>query len=370
MAAVTGSRRGVWRHTTVVPPLDPAHTVSLGEGDTPLVPLSARTRQLAGVASVAAKAEHRNPSGSFKDRIAAVAVSLAAAQGLRGCLGTSSGNGGAALAAYSAAAGRLAVLAIRSDVVPAKLREIRAHGAVAALIDPGRDDGAALDRKTSRVAAVAADYGFLPFVTAFRFSPEAMWGAATIAVELAESAPATSVVYVPVGGGGLLTALRLGYGLAGHLLPAGPPRLVGVQPTGCATLAPALAGGSPGLDRPLSTSVSGLQVPLLLDAAGATAAVRESGGHAVEVDDEEIAAAQRLLARQDGLLVEPAGATALAGLLADARAGRTGPEDRAVVLLTGAGHKDAAALDRLAAAPVEPDIPDLAELVARLGQPR
>ena len=209
----------------MVPPLDPAHTVSLGEGDTPLVPLSARTRQLAGVASVAAKAEHRNPSGSFKDRIAAVAVSLAAAQGL-GCLGTSSGNGGAALAAYSAAAGRLAVLAIRSDVVPAKLREIRAHGAVAALIDPGRDDGAALDRKTSRVAAVAADYGFLPFVTAFRFSPEAMQGAATIAVELAESAPATNVVYVPFGGGGLLTALRLGYGLAGHLLPAGPPRLV------------------------------------------------------------------------------------------------------------------------------------------------
>jgi threonine synthase len=120
----------------------------------------------------------------------------------------------------------------------------------------------------------------------------------------------------------------------------------------------------------MSTSVSGLQVPLLLDAAGATAAVREYGGHAVEVDDEEIAAAQRLLARQDGLLVEPADATALAGLLADARAGRTGPEDRAVVLLTGAGHKDAAALDRLAAAPVEPDIPDLAELVARLGQPR
>jgi threonine synthase len=116
--------------------------------------------------------------------------------------------------------------------------------------------------------------------------------------------------------------------------------------------------------------VSGLQVPLLLDATGATAAVRESGGHAVEVSDDDIAAAQRLLARRDGLLVEPAGATALAGLLADARAGRVGPQDRAVVLLTGAGHKDVTALDRLAAEPVEHAVPDLAELVARLGQPR
>jgi threonine synthase len=76
-----------------------------------------------------------------------------------------------------------------------------------------------------------------------------------------------------------------------------------------------------------------------------------------------------MLARQDGLLVEPAGATALAGLLADARAGRIGPEDRAVVLLTGAGHKDVTALDRLAAEPVEPVVPDLVELVTRLARP-
>jgi threonine synthase len=353
-----------------VPALDPAYAVSLGEGDTALVPLSAPTRQLAGVASLAAKAEYRNPSGSFKDRIAAVAVSVAAARGLRGCLGTSSGNGGAALAAYSAAAGQLAVLAIRSDVVPAKLREIRAYGAVAALLDPGRDDGTALDRRTRRVVTLATECGFLPYITAFRFSAEAMRGAATIAVELAEAAPGTTVVYVPVGGGGLLTALWLGYGLAGQLLPAGPPRLVGVQPAGCATLGPALAGGEPGLDRPLSTSVSGLQVSLLLDATGATAAVRESGGHAVEVSDANIAVAQQLLARRDGLLVEPAGATALAGLLADARAGRVRAEDRVVVLLTGAGHKDVTALDRLAAEPVEHAVPDLAELIARLGQPR
>jgi threonine synthase len=367
---VAGTRTGIWRHRDVLPPVDPVNAVSLGEGDTPLVPLSPAVGQLTGVASVLAKAEHRNPTGSFKDRIAAVAVALAADTGMRGCLGTSSGNGGAALAAYSAAARQLAVLAIRSDVVAAKLREIRAFGAIAALVDPGRDDGAALDAKTTKVAALAAESGFLPFITAFRFSPEAMRGAATIAVEIAESAPRTTAIYAPVGGGGLLTALWLGYRLTRDRLPGRPPRLVGVQPTGCATLGRALAGGPPGLDRPLSTKVSGLQVSLLLDADSATAAVRESGGHAVEVEDEEIAAAQRLLARQEGLLVEPAGATALAGVLADARAGRLGGEDHIVIVLTGAGHKDLVALDRLAAEPADSADPGLADLLGRLEAPR
>lgn len=366
-----GARRGIWRHSTCLPDLDPAHVVSLGEGDTPLVPLSDGTRRLVGVASIAAKAEYRNPTGSFKDRIASVAVSLAAAAGLRGCLGTSSGNGGAAVAAYAAAAGQPAVLAVRGDIVETKLREIRAVGGTAVLVDPGRDDGAAIEAKMTRVAALAAEHGFLPFITACRFSPEAMRGAATIAVELAETAPDVTAVYVPVGGGGLLGALWLGYALSGHLLPGGPPRLVGVQPTGCSTLGPALAGGSPGLDRPLTTSVSGLQVPLLLDAVPATRAVRESGGHSVEVDDRAIAEAQRLLARQEGLLVEPAGATALAGLLADADAGRVGSGDRAVVLLTGAGYKDVRALDRLAVTPPKPreapaDLSDLSGLLAAL----
>ena len=359
------TRGGLWRHEGVLPELDPGHVVSLGEGDTPLLRLSPAVRDRVGAASVAAKAEHRNPTGSFKDRIASVAVSLVTARGLRGCLGTSSGNGGAALAAYAAAAGVAAVLAVRDDIVEAKLREIRAFGGSAALVSRGRDDGAALGAKLAAVTRLATEHGFLPFVTAFRFSPEAMRGAATIAVELAEAAPDTTAVYVPVGGGGLLTALGVGYRLAGRLLPAGPPRLVGVQPRGCATLGSALAGGASGLDRPLTTSVSGLQVPLLLDAQGATEAVRETGGHSVEVDDETIADAQLLLARREGLLVEPAGATALAGLLVDAQGGRVRPEDRVVVLLTGAGQKDVRSLDRLARTSPE-ELPDSSRLVAAL----
>ena len=126
------------------------------------------------------------------------------------------------------------------------------------------------------------------------------------------------------------------------------PRLVAVQPEGCATLAPALRGDTAGLTADCTTSVSGLQVAQLFDAFGAVDAVRSGNGHVVEVTDAEIYAAQEILARESGLLVEPAGATAYAGVLFDARRGVLDEADRVIVIGTGAGSKDAAALERIA----------------------
>ena len=95
--------------------------------------------------------------------------------------------------------------------------------------------------------------------------------------------------------------------------------------------------------------MSGLQVGVLFDGPGAVEAITGSGGHLTEVDDDAIAAAQRLLAREDGILVEPAGATALAGALADARSGLLRSDDHVVLVATGAGWKDTAALQQLLA---------------------
>jgi threonine synthase len=186
----------------------------------------------------------------------------------------------------------------------------------------------------------AEAYGWFPFLTAFRYSPDAMRGVQTIAYELAETAPQATVVYVPVGGGGLVTGIRRGYE---EIRTGTPPRLVGVQPEGCSTLDQWLRGEGAALLTPVRTSVSGLQVAELVDADDAGRAVRESGGHATVVSDEQIHAAQRLLAR-GGVVVEPAGATAVAGVLADAEAGRLSTRDVVVVILSGAGYKDAAAL--------------------------
>lgn len=340
---------GMWRYADRLPLTDPTHIVSLGEGDTPLVPLERLGRRTGG-ANVYAKCEHMNPTGSFKDRIASVALSIARERRLAGVVGTSSGNGGAAAAAYASRAGLATVLFALSDIAEQKLAQIRAFGAHVFLVEGIGHDAQATERAAGAIASLAAARGFMPLLTGGRYSPEAMEGATTIARELADEAPETTVVYVPVGGGGLCAALWRGYS---HL--DAPPRIVAVQPSGCPTLRKALDGDLSGLDQRCTTRVSGLQVAVLFDGHGAVEAVRESGGHLVEVDDSEIDSAQADLATE-GLLVEPAGATALAGALADAAAGRLGPDDRVVLITTGAGWKDSAALSRLGGVQAPPCI--------------
>ena len=111
----------------------------------------------------------------------------------------------------------------------------------------------------------------------------------------------------------------------------------------------------------------GLQVAILFDGAGAVEAVRGSGGHVTEIDDEDAWEAQRLLAREEGVLVEPAGAVALAGLLADLRAGRACRDSEVVVVATGAGYKDEPALRRISGDDPLPviDVESVGEVLAR-----
>lgn len=320
--------------------------MTLGEGKTPAVRLSGELARSLGVRTVLGKAELLNPTGSFKDRIAAAAVALAQERGCGRLVGTSSGNGGAALAAYAAAAGMPVTLRVAADAAPAKMAQVRAYGAQ---LEPtpavrGSEAAARLDALLDRVAADAASSGAMLFVTAYRFMPEAMRAAEAIGAELREQAAAATAVYVPVGGGGLLAAVHAGLESGG----GAAPRLVAVQPWGCSTVARALHGEDAVVGR-VTTAVSGLQVARLLDADRVVAALQRSGGHAVGVSDKEVREAQAWLARKEGLLVEPAGATALAGALSDARAGRLSAADEVVLLLTGHGFKDPEGVERLAA---------------------
>ncbi len=353
---MTRAYSGLWRFADRLPGCSADSVVTLGEGDTPVVDLSRTFGVEMGVASLLAKAEDRNPTGSFKARIASVAYSLVRDGGLPGTVGTSSGNGGAAAAAYAAAAGSRAVLFILSDTVPAKMREIAAVGGIVSRVEGVGHDAKSTREVADLLARVCVDTGFLPMLTAFHYSPEAMQGVKTIAYELAEQAPDLTAIYVPVGGGGLLTGLHLGYSELASDGLATVPRLVGVQPVGGAALVRALDGYPEGIVGPVQTSVSGLQMAALYDTEGAVQAIRASGGHATTVTDEEVWAVQADLATRQGVLVEPAGATALAGLRADARAGRLSPTDRVAVIFSGAGYKDAAALDRLAGDVVIPMI--------------
>jgi threonine synthase len=237
----------------------------------------------------------------------------------------------------------------------AKLMQLRCFGARVLELRGLGFEAAGTLAAAEEVVRVATRNNLLPFVTARRFSPEAMDGAKTISYELGERVPEVDVVYLPVGGGGLLASAWQGFlDRASQLDRA--PRLVAVQPNGSATVRRALVGAPALLDEPVTTSVSGLQMGALFDTADVVDAIRSSGGHLVEVTDQEVWDAQARLAHAAGTLVEPARAVALAGATADAAAGRFEGSETVVALGTDAGLKDSDALARLAGAEPLPEV--------------
>jgi threonine synthase len=228
------------------------------------------------------------------------------------------------------------------------MREITAVGGIAKRVRGVGHDASSTIAVAARIAEAARQHHWYPMLTGFRFAPEAMAGVKTIAYELGEQVPDAARVYAPVGGGGLLTGLHRGYADLGGVGPA----LIGVHPHGSDALSRNLAGVEVPQGARVDTRISGLQMAVLYDSEGAVDAVRGSGGSAVGVSDDAIFRAQAVLA-DAGLLVEPAGATALAGLIADLDEGRVRGDEDIVILATGAAYKDAAALDRLAGGEVE-----------------
>ncbi|WP_434081588.1 pyridoxal-phosphate dependent enzyme [Sanguibacter sp. Z1732] len=172
-------------------------------------------------------------------------------------------------------------------------------------------------------------------MTTHAHNPHGMRGADAIGTEIAARGGITQV-YVPTGGGGLLVATARGLGAA-----ACRAAVISTQPAGCAPIARTLTGelSHPSIDE-WSTHISGLMLPRPPDGEAAVAAVRSSGGWGVPVADEDAWAAQDLLARTEGIFVEPAAALALAAVRQDVEQGRLGAADQPCVVLTGHGLKD------------------------------
>jgi threonine synthase len=314
----------------------------MGEGGTPLVE-SARLGPALGM-RLYFKLESLNPTGSYKDRIASVGAAVARRLGYPAMIATSSGNAGAAIAAYAARARLKAILVVPEEAPAAKLAQIRAYGATVigvrgAFAHP--DGGSCMFRA---VVETAASRGWLPMITAHRYAPAAMEGVKTLALEIIESlGQSPDRVYVPVGGGGLLAATWRGFVEAQTLgWSHATPRIVAVQPEGCSPVVQ-MHHGLP-RSTGVTTTVSGLQVAAPPDADLVLDALRASNGAAVAVSDAEVYAAQRRLAREEAIFTEPAGAAAVAALLAGAARGVIGRGETVVCLITGSGFKDAAQL--------------------------
>lgn len=318
---------------------DPADSteVSLGEGGTPVVSLDRLAGEL-GLAGLSAKLELLNPTGSYKDRVAARSMSLAREQGCRGWIATSSGNAGAAMAAYGARVGLPGFLAVVSTAPPEKLAALMPYPVGLVAVDGVGDGGAGTAALMRHVREAAHQHQLFVAITAHEFNPEGMRGVDGIGHELADQVGDATCVYVPTGGGGLLVAVARG--LSDRNMAT---RIIACQPAGCAPVARFLDGD---LDVPVvprcHSRISALQLPDPPDGRAAADAVIRSGGWGRSVSDDAILAAQRRLATAEGIFVEPAAATTLAALMADIHQGRVGPNDHPALILTGHGKNDLA----------------------------
>jgi len=332
--------RGLWRYGDLLP-VGQAEGVSLGEGGSPLHRLDCAGSGI-GVAHLLGKDETRNPTWSFKDRLACMAVSSAKKMGAGVIVSSSSGNAGAAAAAYAAKAGLACVIFTFKGTAGPMLTQMRAYGATVIACENKAD------RWTLMEHAVRT-YGWFPtspfFGPVVGSNPYGIEGYKTLAYEIAEqmnwNVPDWCVV--PVCYGDALLGMWRGFE---DMMAFGwtdrMPRMVAAEVYG--SIGAALAVGS---DTPPDVRKNYETVAVSIGATRGTFQaldiVRRSGGTAITIVDDEMMRWQHTLASSEGLYVEPASAAGLAAVEQLKQAGRLGSDDTVVSLLTASGLKDPAA---------------------------
>ncbi len=314
--------RSLWRYRAALP-FVPAEIITMGEGCTPLVP-----RSIAG-ATALLKCEWFMPTGSFKDRGASVMLSLLKAQGITRVLEDSSGNGGAAIAAYAAAGGMAAKILVPSSTSPAKTVQSRASGAEIELVPGSRQD----------CADAALRQSAETFYASHNWHPFFLHGTKTLAYELWEDLDyrAPDNVIVPCGAGSNVLGCGIGFG---ELLRAGQirklPRIFAAQPGQCAPIARQFLGMPERAAEPTIAEGTAIAQPIRMQEV--LGVLEESEGGAVMLTEAEISGMTLELAR-GGVYVEPTCAQAAAAFAKLLRAGTIRPEETTVVVLTGSGLK-------------------------------
>jgi threonine synthase len=328
---------GMWRWHAVLPVQNPEHVITLGEGDTPLLHLP-RLGAQKGFSNLLIKDESLNPTGSFKARGLAAAISRAHELGVEKVVIPTAGNAGGAMAAYASRGGMQSYIFMPRDTPVANIKESRIAGATVILIQGLISEAAGMAGEKAR------NEGWFD-VSTFK-EPYRAEGKKVMGYEIAEAMNWTlpDVILYPTGGGtGLVGIWKAIQEMAamGWLETKSYPRMVAVQAEGCAPVVRAVDNNMPFCDFFVGakTHASGLRVPKSFADQLILQTIKESHGTAVGVTEEAITAAQLELASVEGLFVAPEGAATLAGLEILKQRGWVSADERILLLNTGTGLK-------------------------------
>jgi len=326
----------MWKWRELLPMPNAESIVSLGEPATPLIAL-ARTAARAGAASVLVKDEGRLPTGSFKARGLAVAVSMARHFGVRRIAMPTNGNAGAALAAYGAAAGIETVVICPAETPEINVRETAAYGARVYRADGQIDE-------CGKLVGEGAAAGHW-FDCSTLKEPYRLEGKKVMGLELAEqlSWQLPDAIFYPTGGGTGLIGMWKGFDELEAIGLIGPerPRMYAIQAAGCAPIVRAFEAGDEFAERweGAATIATGIRVPKAVGDFLILRAVRKSRGAGIAVEEDAIVEAVEEVARHDGMLLCPEGGAVVAGWRSALERGMVGKDERVVLFNCANGNK-------------------------------
>ncbi len=342
----------VWRYKDFMPIEDVSKIVSLNEGGTGLHSCHKLGNQL-GLLQLYVKNEGENPTGSFKDRGMTVGVSKANELRVKNVICASTGNTSAALAAYAAKAGmRCTVLIPSGKIAYGKLSQAMIYGAKVLQIRGNFDQS--LDM-VLRLSEMHPSIYLLNSINPFRVE-----GQKSLGFEICDQFDweAPDRIVVPVGNAGNISAIWKGLGeyyKLGFIKKL--PKMTGIQAAGSAPIAQMIKTGSNEMVpvKEPETVATAIRIGAPVSWKKAVNAIRNSGGTAETVTDDEILAAQKLLARAEGIFVEPASASSIAGMIKLVSLGVIGKDERVVCVTTGHGLKDPDTAVKMSEKPIEVD---------------
>jgi len=332
------SEPGFWRYSPLLPVSDESNRVSLGEVITPLVRLDSSADYLGvGSGSIIVKDESRLPTGSFKARGLGLAVSMAKELGLRHLAIPTNGNAGSALAAYASRAGLSTTVLCPDNTPEINTQETLAQGGDTYLVN------GLIGECGHIIADGIEEVGWFPVSTLKE--PYRIEGKKTMGIELAEQMDwnLPELIFYPTGGGTGLIGMWKAFAELTELgwIDCPMPRMIAVQSEGCAPMVKAWEEGAEYAEfwENAETEASGIRVPSAIGDFLILKAVRESGGFAISVSDEEILATAAEIGHRDGLLMCPEGAATAAAYRSAIDSGLITGDETAVLFNTATGLK-------------------------------